>query len=149
MQQKMLLGCLPEIAPNGDFYLSEDIEVIIQSIFVIINTKLESRVWQPEFGCRLQEYIWDLLDETTLENMKTDLMNALKRWEPRISVTSLIVEPLTSLQDQTTPTVKIDIKFVFDRQDYSHTFEIGPNTSMMDLNIYQLKFNKRQKVLEG
>ena len=143
--QKTLIGCLPEISPTGDFYLSEDVEVIIQSLFIILNTKTESRVWQPEFGCKLKEYIWDILDERTLDNIKSDLENAIRRWEPRIVVNKLTVEKISDMSTMNTPTVKIEISFKFDRQDYTHTFEVGANTSMMDLSVYQLKTNKRDK----
>ncbi len=143
--QSVLLGCLPEISSTGDLYLSEDLEVIVQSLFVIFNTKLESRIWQPKFGCRLKEYIWDILDDRTLESIKSDLENAIKKWEPRITVTNLTVTKVEDTVGSNNPTVKIEVAFTFDRHDYSHTFQIGANTSMMDLNIYQLKTNKRHK----
>ncbi len=141
--QNMLIGCLPEISSNGDFYLSEDLEVIIQSLYVIFNTKVESRIWQPTFGCKLKEYIWDILDDKTLENIRSDLENAINIWEPRIALKNITVTKVDDMQTNNTPTVKIEVSFFFDKMDYTHTFEVGANTSLMDLNIYQLKTNKR------
>ncbi len=134
--KQILLGCLPEISSTGDFYCSKDIEVILQSIFIILNTKPESRVWQPKFGCRLKEYIWDLMDEKTLSNMTSDLESALSIWEPRINVTKLEVKPIQTVG---VPQVDIEISFTFDRKDYTHVFNMTANKNMMDMSVYDLK----------
>ena len=55
-------------------YKYEGLEVILQSIYVILNTPKGSRVWQPEFGCGVMEYIWDLADEKSISKI---LMNVL------------------------------------------------------------------------
>lgn len=137
--KQMLFGCLPEISSTGDFYCAKDVEVILQSIFVIFNTKLESRVWQPQFGCRLKEYIWDILDDTTLENIKNDLENSLTMWEPRIYVKDLSVTKKDTLDN--TPTIDITISFTFDRRDYTHVFEMSAKKDIMDMSVYDLKIN--------
>ena len=87
-----LFGCLPEKGKDGDFKTYEGLEVILQSIYVILNTPKGSRVWQPEFGCGVMEYIWDLADDKTISKMRSEIESALVRWEPRISLNSVTVE---------------------------------------------------------
>jgi len=143
MAKGKLTGCLPELSANGDFYNSEDVEVIVQSIYVILTTPRETRVWQPEFGCDLMKYLWDPLDETTLENIETDITSALETWEPRIVISNVYVKEVASGSNTSSGTVSIQINFTFDRKDYSHTFVVGADTDLMNLSIYNLKIDKQ------
>jgi len=135
-----LIGCLPEISSTGDFYQSEDVEVIIQSLYVILMTPLESRPWQPEFGCKLREYLWDLNDDQTLDNIKNDVQSAIRRWENRIIANEVVVERVD--QSAGTPAVTVRVDFTFNRKDYSHTFQLGADTDLLNLSIYQLKIDR-------
>jgi hypothetical protein len=131
----MLIGCLPRIASTGDFYASSGIEVIVQSLFVILNTRPESRVWQPEFGCRLKEYIWDLMDSDTIQNLSSEISNAIKTWEPRIKLNKVDVEPISDIAGNK---INILIDFTYEERDYKQTFNIKANSDMMEMSVYDL-----------
>ena len=53
----------PEVDPvTGHFRMAEGEEDIRQAIYIILMTRLKERAMLPEFGCNLQEYIFDLPD---------------------------------------------------------------------------------------
>jgi phage baseplate assembly protein W len=41
---------------------------------------------RPEFGCGVHDYVFDVVDSTTLGRMEAEIRRALERWEPRIDV---------------------------------------------------------------
>ena len=128
-----LFGCLPEKGKNGDFKTYSDLEVIMQSIYVILNTPKGSRVWQPEFGCGVMTYIWDLADDKTIDKMRSEIESALLRWEPRINVTSVEVY----LSPYSQGIVDVNISFSYAGKDYTKNLSLS-TTYNSDLSIYDM-----------
>ena len=64
-------------------------EKIMQSILIILGTAKGERVMRPDFGCDIHDHIFDIIDTTTLTQVKTAVKNALILWEPRIEVMSV------------------------------------------------------------
>lgn len=73
---------------NGLDY-SEDIERINQSLFLIFETPKGSRLMMPEFGSDIQKYRFDPLDRVLMERLRYTITQDIKRWEPRITLTSI------------------------------------------------------------
>ena len=130
-----LFGCLPQKGNNGDFKQYEGLEVILQSIFVILNTPKGARVWQPEFGCGVMSYIWDFSDSVTIDKMRSEIESALVRWEPRITVTSIDVE----LNPYKQGVVDVTIDFNYAGKDYSKNLSLD-TTNNMDLTVYNVHY---------
>jgi phage baseplate assembly protein W len=130
-----LFGCLPEKGKNGDFKTYEGLEVIMQSIYVILNTPKGSRVWQPEFGCGVMEYIWDLADDKTVSKMQSEIESALARWEPRIGVKSVTV----NLNPYKQGVVDVDIDFSYAGKDYSKSLSMS-TTNSSELTVYKMHY---------
>lgn len=135
MPSTTLFGCLPQKGTDGDFKTYSNLEVIMQSIWVILNTPKGSRIWQPEFGCNVMSYIWDLLDEKTVDTMRSEIENALARWEPRINVTN--VDVMISPYKQ--GTVDVNIEFSYEGKDYSKNMSLS-STNAGDLSVYSMHY---------
>jgi uncharacterized protein len=41
---------------------------------------------RSEFGCRLQEFVFDGVDAYTMGRLRDEVLTSLERWEPRIDV---------------------------------------------------------------
>lgn len=51
----------PKVDPvTGKFRMTEGEEDIRQAIYIILMTRLKERAMLPDFGCNLQDYIFDL-----------------------------------------------------------------------------------------
>lgn len=59
-------------------------EDIKEAIGIILNTRKGERVMNPYFGCGIHEYSFGTMDYTTLSLMRSEVMDALVMWEPRI-----------------------------------------------------------------
>ncbi|MGN0402894.1 MAG: GPW/gp25 family protein [Acetatifactor sp.] len=71
-------------ATTGRFIMSEGEEDIKEAIFLILKTRLEERPMCPDFGCDIENYVFDLPDSRAERGIEDAVITALTRWEPRI-----------------------------------------------------------------
>lgn len=67
-------------------------EDIKEAIGIIIMTRKGERVMEPTFGCGIQNYLFDVLDYTTMIQMEHEIEEALTLWEPRITNVQVHIE---------------------------------------------------------
>ena len=65
---------------------------IRESIWIILATAPGERVMRHDFGCGIHRLVFALNDAATLGEVKTEVREALIRWEPRIDVVDVTVE---------------------------------------------------------
>jgi len=63
-----------------------NIDDIYQSIQNILTTPKGTRAFLPEFGCNIEDYLFDLHIDETREAILTEIFDALAKWEPRIKM---------------------------------------------------------------
>ena len=83
----------PRIGPDGRLTWSEGPANIRESIRIILLTELEERVMLPKFGGGLRSFLFQPNTPSTHRLIEARTERALKRWEPRIRVESIVVEP--------------------------------------------------------
>ncbi|MHB1295102.1 MAG: GPW/gp25 family protein [Anaerolineae bacterium] len=86
----------PTLDERGTIALTSDESEIEQAIQIILSTAPGQRVMRPEFGCRLHELVFGPSSPATLGLAARYVREALGRWEPRIEVTHVAVEPDTA-----------------------------------------------------
>jgi hypothetical protein len=57
---------------------------IKESMKAILLTRRGERVMRPDFGCGINDMVFNSVDSYTLSIMKENIVQALSRWEPRI-----------------------------------------------------------------
>ena len=68
----------------------KDIEVAIR---VILSTPKGERVMRPEFGSALHEFVFSPNNATTAGLLAYHVREALLRWEPRVDIKAIDVQP--------------------------------------------------------
>ena len=71
-------------------YLS-GMELIRQSVEIILDTEPGERIMLPAFGCGLRRYLMQPNTLSTRTAMREDIATALATWEPRIRVSNVTV----------------------------------------------------------
>lgn len=93
MSSMNLIGNGPTFPYNlsdiGGLSYTEGIDRINQSLFILFETPKGSRLMMPEFGSDLRKYRFDPLDRVLMERIRYTITEDIKRWEPRISLTSI------------------------------------------------------------
>lgn len=70
---------------GGLSYVSAE-QSISESIWIIINTPLRSRVMEPEFGCNIHDYLFAPNNPNTVAAIVHGVQKSLVRYEPRVDI---------------------------------------------------------------
>lgn len=68
---------------------NELVDRINQSLFILFETPKGSRLMLPDFGSDIQKFRFDPLDRVLLERLRYTINEDIKKWEPRVIVTSI------------------------------------------------------------
>jgi hypothetical protein len=64
-----------------------------EAIWIILSTAPGERVMRPDFGCGIYEYVFAPNDTHTAGLVRFHVEDALTRWEPRIDLQEVQVQP--------------------------------------------------------
>jgi phage baseplate assembly protein W len=83
----------PRVGSDGRVAWSEGEVNVRECVRVILMTEQRERLRLPDFGGGLGLFLFDQNTVTTRQLIKERISKALARWEPRINVQSIDVEP--------------------------------------------------------
>jgi len=76
---------------DGDILRKTDAASVKQSIKTLLLTNRFEKPYQPGFGANLSELLFELIDETTGDEMIDRIINAIETYEPRAKILDLAV----------------------------------------------------------
>ena len=65
---------------------------IRESLFVLFSTAPGERIMVPQYGCQLDQYVFQAVTTTWATQLKATVSQAILNWEPRIDVTNITVD---------------------------------------------------------
>jgi hypothetical protein len=83
----------PRVGPDGRLALSVGEVNVRESMRIILTTEPTERLMREEFGCGLRAFLLAPNTATTRESIRESVMLAIARWEPRVSVDDVTVDP--------------------------------------------------------
>lgn len=86
-----LYDYLPKIDAKGDFKRVRDIDVIITSWNNILMTPRRTYIFDPDYGSDLHEIIFDPVDDTTVERIKTEVETRIRTYDDRATIDDIEV----------------------------------------------------------
>lgn len=107
---------------NNDITKITDNDSIANSIKNIVNTKKGERLFNPDFGTNLRYYLFDPITVLTAEEIKSDLIINIRRYEPRISDISVEVFPMPESDEYL---INIIYREQLTEEEKTLTFNIG------------------------
>ncbi|MCK9497077.1 MAG: GPW/gp25 family protein [Dehalococcoidia bacterium] len=86
----------PRVDERGRIALTSGTEEIEAAMRFVLLTSPGERVMRPEFGCRAWDYLYEPMNPNTFGLIENAVEEALMRWEPRVTVESVLAtEDLT------------------------------------------------------
>lgn len=82
-----------QVTPAGRIAQAKYEQRIEESIYLILSTAKGERVMLPEFGCGIHDLMFEPNNPGTVSATAQSVRAALTRFEPRIDVLDLAVEP--------------------------------------------------------
>jgi len=83
----------PRVGPDGRVAWSEGEANVREAIRVILMTERRERLMRPDFGAGLRSFLFEANSVAVRHQIAERIRDALERWEPRIVVESVRVEP--------------------------------------------------------
>jgi phage baseplate assembly protein W len=82
-----------DVNPYTGFVATAEYEEDIrQSIRIILETAKGERVMRPNFGCGIHDLVFEAIDSTALQRIRSEIEEALRRFEARVDVLEVIVD---------------------------------------------------------
>ncbi len=78
---------------GGEIMLSSEEEKIAESVQIILGTAPGERLMRPDFGCGIHDYVFAPNNVRTAGLIRFHVEEALNRWEPRIDLQQVRVQP--------------------------------------------------------
>lgn len=88
------IGLGIDTVPSSDLLVDNDIDAIKNSIKNIFTTKKGEKVLNPEFGCSLDQYLFEPITEVYAQLIGNDILTGIQRFEPRVEITNITVIPV-------------------------------------------------------
>jgi uncharacterized protein len=83
----------PRVGADGRLALSAGEDNVRESIRILLLTEPGERLMREEVGCGLRRFLFEPNTPTTRALIRERIANALDRWEPRVTVEDVAVEP--------------------------------------------------------
>jgi len=88
---KRVLGDVQDVQQVDYFARSTDEELVRGMMRQLFLTKRNERVMRPDFGLDLRKYVFEQLDITTYEIVKTEIYNTITKYAPFLEVISISI----------------------------------------------------------
>lgn len=111
---------------QGGFQLSGSYTNIEECILLILRTNIGERVYRPDFGSRLSELVFAPLNTQTLLLIRLYVEEALRQWEPRITLEDVRTDP-DPIQGRVDIVINYSPKDIPDRRSLVYPFYLLPS----------------------
>ncbi len=71
-----------------------DLAAIYESLANILTYRRGERILNTEFGLNLRDYLYEPISDTTAESIGMSLINSIKKYEQRITISNIDVIPI-------------------------------------------------------
>ena len=82
----------PFRAKGGTIASSEGVELVEESIRILLGTRKGERVMRPNFGADLESVVFNAINANTVSMISYYVKECLDQWEPRIEVKGVTVD---------------------------------------------------------
>ena len=77
---------------TSDIIALKNENAIARSVKNIVLTVPGEKPFDPRFGSRITDLLFENVDDITAINIETEIRNSIERYEPRVKLTSVIVQ---------------------------------------------------------
>jgi phage baseplate assembly protein W len=111
---------------SGSIATSSGGEGIDSSLRMVLMTAPGERVMRPKFGCKIWELLFEPINANTLGLMAEAVREAVGRWEPRVTLHEVRVEPNPSADGQVMINIDYVVRSTNDKRNLVYPFYVIP-----------------------
>ena len=109
-------GCISMSAHERD---------IEQAIYIILSTAKGERLMHPDFGCGIHNFVFSVMNTTTLTLLQQSVREALEQWEHRIELQNVKVRYEPSPGNQCVVDIDYIVRSTNDRRNMVYPFYLN------------------------
>ena len=87
------IGLGTNVVASSDMTVDNDLDAIKNSIKNIFTTKKGQKILNPQFGCSLDQYLFEPVNAAYGKAIGDDILYNIEKFEPRIKVNNISVLP--------------------------------------------------------
>jgi uncharacterized protein len=111
---------------TGAIALIDGATEIEQAMYLILATAPGERPMRPEFGCRLQDFVFSPADAATAGLIAAEVRASLVRWEPRVAIEDVLVSSDGDEPSLLWIDVRYTVRSTYDRRNLVFPFYVIP-----------------------
>jgi phage baseplate assembly protein W len=111
---------------SGSIATSSGANDIDSSIRMILTTAPGERLMRPDFGCRIWELLFEPINANTLGLMGEAVREAIGRWEPRVVLDDLRLDPSGQHAGEVLIEIDYTVRTTNDRRNLVYPFYVIP-----------------------
>lgn len=117
--------------------LTEEAERINQSLFMLFETPMGTRIFLPDYGTNIKNYRFEPNDNILVEALRQELFTAIGKWEPRIDVNSIEFyrDPDSIDNNILYISIAYSISHTSNTYNFVYPFKVEPYDSVANDNI--------------
>ena len=85
--------------PNGDIFKKRDASAVKQAVKNLIQTNFYEKPFQPFFGTDIRAMLFELADEDTEDDVRSNIIRAIEKYEKRAQILDLVVKSTPDAND--------------------------------------------------
>jgi hypothetical protein len=115
---------------SGSVAMLEDETDIESSLEILLSTRIGERIMQPDYGCNLDEIVFESIN-LTLETWLKDLIeNAILYFEPRIKLEELDIDTSEQSEGKLLIILRYIVKNTNSRYNYVYPYYINEGSNL-------------------
>ena len=136
-----LTNWYPYFDKYGNFTESYGWDNILKEIFILLVTRPGSRQWQPEFGCRLLDMLFEInVSENDFINV---IKNAFNKWMPHVNLKDCTCK-ISNLGNRYGLKAEINMTIGYDGETKDVVFNIPPDMDLQNGVIHNIKVYRKE-----
>ena len=131
----------PYFDSSGNFTESYGWDNILKEIFIVLVTRPGTRQWQPEFGCKLLDMLFEInLTENDFVNV---IQTAFDKWLPHINLIECKCN-ISNLNNRNGLKADIDMTINYEGETKDVVFNIPPEMDLQNGVIHNIKVYRKE-----
>ncbi len=114
-----------QVNADGQIAMSEYEQDIKESIWIILSTAKGERIMHPDFGCGVHDYVFSVINTSTLTLIENSVKEALTLWEPRIGITGVSVSTEDALEGKIVVSIDYKVRSTNNRFNLVYPFYLN------------------------
>ena len=128
----------PFISTGGKILQRQEDERLIKNdLLQLLLTAPGERVMRPDFGTGIRPYLFEPIDDSGLNILRSNIREAVAKFEPRVTLSEVVID-----RDDGNSLIKIKLNGKFNFDQFTKAEFPGQTDLLVELNIPTVKRTK-------